>query len=94
MLREANIALIAWTDPPSDPWRMTSLMSVSPKRLAIASATVPVEAVAAVCTPPALCDKFGRRHLQKDGVAVEDSSFMVAACEVVSLLDSTFADLL
>jgi hypothetical protein len=61
-------------------------MSGSPKRLATASAILPVEEGAAACTPSErLFVKFGRRHLQKDGVAVEEASFMVAACEEVSL---------
>lgn len=41
MDREARIALMAWTEPPSLPWSMTSLTSMSPNRDATASAIVP-----------------------------------------------------
>ena len=41
MDREARIALMAWTDPPSFPWSVTSLTSMSPKRDEMASAIVP-----------------------------------------------------
>ena len=41
MDREARIALMAWTDPPSFPWSVTSLTSMSPNRDEMASAIVP-----------------------------------------------------
>ena len=63
MDRDARTALTAFTVPPSDPFKMTSLSSTSPKMLARASAADPV-GVLSVGVPVLV--KFGRRHLQKD----------------------------
>lgn len=59
----ARIALTARIVPPSDPCRVTSQTSMSPKRLAISSAAVPVGETSVGI--PVLVN-LGRRHLQKD----------------------------
>lgn len=59
----ARMALTAKIVPPSDPWRITSQTSVSPNRLAISSAAVPVGGTSVGI--PVLVN-LGLRHLQKD----------------------------
>lgn len=67
----ARMALTAKRVPPSDPCKITSQTSVSPKRLAISSAAVPVGGVSVGI--PVLVN-LGLRHFQKEDDCWDEES--------------------